>query len=121
MRRKIGNAIVGLLFILFAVVQLNDPDPLKWVIIYGFVAAIAFWYAFGHLPKNIALGGAVIGLVWLAFLVPDLIDWIQRGMPSITESMKAEKQYVELTREFFGLLVSVVTLLLYYFNAKRKD
>ena len=39
MRRKIINSIVGLLFVLFAVVQLNDPDPLKWVIIYGFVAA----------------------------------------------------------------------------------
>ena len=32
------------------------------------------------------------------------------GMPSIVETMKAEKSYVELTREFGGLVICVVTL-----------
>ena len=36
------NAVVSLLFVVSAVLQLNDPDPLAWVLIY-LGAALACW------------------------------------------------------------------------------
>ena len=41
------------------------------------------------------------------------------GMPSIVETMKANKPYVELTREFGGLVVCVVALLFVYFQSRK--
>lgn len=120
MRKKIANIIVGLLFILFAVVQLNDPDPMKWVLLYGFVAAIALLKAFASVPNWLILIGLAVTVVWLVILIPNIIDWFRRGMPSITEHMKADKPYVELTREFFGLLICIIALLWYYRSGRRQ-
>lgn len=36
--RKILSIIFGLLFVLFAAFQYNDPDPELWIPIYGFAA-----------------------------------------------------------------------------------
>jgi hypothetical protein len=40
-------------------------------------------------------------------------------MPSITASMKAESPYIELSREFFGLLLCAIAALYYLIKAKR--
>jgi hypothetical protein len=43
-------------------------------------------------------------------------DWIVKyKQPSITESMQATKPYIEMTREFFGLLIISAALALNYF------
>ena len=110
---KYIHLLVAVLFALFAYWQLNDPDWPIWVLMYGSVAAIGLWSFFSRPPKilvYIALAGAV---VWMVTLVPDLINWINDGMPTIAGQMKAESPHIELTREFFGLFISSVTLLLY--------
>ncbi len=39
----------GVLFALFGLVQLNDPDPIAWVFVYGITAVYAFLGASGRL------------------------------------------------------------------------
>jgi len=39
---------------------------------------------------------------------------------NIAGTMKAEKPWIEETREFFGLVILIVVLLINYFYAKRK-
>lgn len=103
---KILYWALSLLFALFAVVQYNDPDPILWMLLYG---GIAVHYAMAALrrPYRPALllwfAGAI---VWGAFLTSDFTNWLCLGMPSIVDTMKAETPWVELTREFFGLLIS---------------
>ena len=46
---KVINIILTLLFILFAAVQLNDPDPWLWVAIYGLVAGVSGFAIFQKL------------------------------------------------------------------------
>ena len=48
-----------------------------------------------------------------ALYFPDIINWFKQGMPSIVESMKAESPHVEFVREFFGLLIMILSLVLY--------
>lgn len=111
MFNKIGLYIVALLFILFATVQYNDPDGLKWILLYLFVAGLS---CLSLLRKNkdqyIGLV-IVVCIVWMISLVPQFANWVSMGMPSITESMKAEAPHIEFTREFFGLFVSILALL----------
>lgn len=104
------HLIVALLFALFAYWQLNDTDWPQWVIIYGFVTVTALWTYFGSPPKWFPWLGLIIASVWLITLIPDFINWLRMGTPTITGQMKAESPHVELTREFFGLLIVVVAL-----------
>jgi hypothetical protein len=52
----------------------------------------------------------------LFFAVDGVRDWlIKYNKPSIVESMKASKPYIEKTREFFGLLIISAALVINYF------
>jgi hypothetical protein len=113
---KVINLTLTVLFILFAVVQYNDPDPYIWVPIYLFVAGICYYASKRQFNQTVILvGGIPIALYMIAY-IPDFVDWIKMGMPSIVETMKANKSYVELTREFGGLVVCVAVLIFQYFN-----
>ncbi len=117
---KITNWILSLVFVLFAVVQLNDPDPLKWIILYGGVAGISIMAAMGRYHRYLLLAAMSVCLIWIITLLPDIADWVQRGMPSIVGSMKAETPYVELAREFFGVVVCGGALAWHWFSGKRR-
>ncbi len=43
---RITHLIVAIIFIAFGMVQLNDPDPYLWVVVYLGVAVCAIGYFF---------------------------------------------------------------------------
>ncbi|MBT8218522.1 MAG: transmembrane 220 family protein, partial [Bacteroidia bacterium] len=57
----LSRIIIGILFILFALVQYNDPDPWLWIAAYG-VVGFMYWVS---VKKPISR--AVILLLILAF------------------------------------------------------
>ncbi len=101
----IVRIVISVLFILFAAVQLNDPDPWAWVLLYGATAGVVLWSAFRSLPNWLLWGGIAVIIISILWLVPAFIDWVNMGMPTITGSMKAEAPHIELTREFLGLII----------------
>jgi len=108
---RILNFFISLVFVLFAGWQYNDPDPFIWVPIYGFVALEYGLAAFNkRLPYRVLLAGTVLLTIFMLTYIPDLFRWIQMGEPSIVESMQAERPWVELTREGFGLMLCVTFL-----------
>lgn len=108
---RILHLFICLVFVLFAAVQYNDPDPYLWIPIYGFVALEFGLAAFNRsLPYPLLLAGLAVLTIYLLSYIPDLYNWIKMGEPSIVETMKAEKPWVELTREALGLLLCVAFL-----------
>lgn len=107
---KIPHLIVAALFALFAYWQLNDPDWPQWVVMYGWVSVTAVVFALGKLPKWLPWIGIAVAGIWLATLLPDFMNWLRMGSPTITGQMKAESPHVELTREFFGLAICLLVL-----------
>ena len=103
---KIADWALAALFFLFAAVQYNDPDPVQWMLLYGGVAVLYVLDALGRPNRPATWVGLAAALSWAASYVPDFWHWVQLGMPSIVETMKADKPYVELTREFLGLLIA---------------
>lgn len=93
------------IFLLFAAWQYNDPDPLRWAAMYGYTAVCFGLTALGKQQNWLFIAGLVISGIWMATLLPDFIDWVKMGAPTITGTMKAESPHVELTREFLGLLI----------------
>ena len=116
---KIAHYLLAGLFLLFAVVQYKDPDPWLWIGIYVVVAAlsVAGWYARTFWAVGVVLTGL---LIYAAFYVPDLLSWINGGMPSIASEMKTDQPHIELVREFFGLLISIAALGFLFWHQWRK-
>jgi hypothetical protein len=102
------------LFLALAVIQFNDPDPLYWVVVYGWTAGLpiaaflewrwpaGYWVAVG------------LGLAGLLHAGPGFLDYLASGeYGSVGESMEAAPPYVESAREFLGLLMAAVCLGVY--------
>ena len=115
---KTVHLIITTLFIAFAVIQLNDPDPVLWVTLYTYFAIIGL---LAYLEKNVwwwSLIGLVISVIGALYYVPHLFTWVERGMPSLVESMKAD-EHIEPVREMGGLLICAAVSLWYLLRSKR--
>jgi Transmembrane family 220, helix len=116
---KILNIVLAVLFVLFAAVQYNDPDPYIWVPIYLFCAYVCGSSAMGKSNSNVILIGLIPITVYMLTYIPDFIDWVKMGMPSLVNSTKADSMYVELTREFGGLVMCVAALVPAYLKSRK--
>lgn len=121
---KVFNIIFCVLFIVFAALQYNDPDPYLWIPIYLYAAVLCWQAARGrYLAKSYLLGIALYS-VYAIYLVVDqngLLDWLfVHHAENIAETMKAEQPWIEKSREFFGLIILIVVLAVDYFVANKK-
>lgn len=115
---KIFNIVFILVFILFAAVQYNDPDPYLWIPIYLYPAVLCYLAIKQKFPKiGYFIGFAIFGIyaIYKIFDENGVIDWIRfHQATSIASTMKAEQPWVEETREFFGLVIILVVLFINY-------
>lgn len=109
---KIINVILFIVFILFALVQLNDPDAAIWFSIYGIVAFVCLMANFRRVSK-IILWVLIIALVLYSLsYVNFFIEWFKIDhKEELFGKMVYEKPYLEGTREFLGLLIAVSALI----------
>lgn len=108
---KLTNALLALLFLVFAFVQYNDPDPWLWIAAYGLIAILFIAQIFRRLSRPLVLGILVIFSLWGLIFIPDFLDWLQMGAPDIAAKMKATEPHIELVREFLGLVICLSALL----------
>ncbi len=121
---KIFNLFFCIIFIIFAALQYNDPDPYVWMPVYLY-AAVLCWLAFRnkYFPKAYLLGIGVYAVyaIYKFFDENGVWDWMTKHQAAnIADTMKAEQPWIEETREFFGLVILIVVLLVDYFYSKRK-
>ncbi|MEQ9304998.1 MAG: transmembrane 220 family protein [Marinoscillum sp.] len=121
MSRKTINYILAVLFVLFAAVQYNDPDPLLWILIYGVVALVAVLQV--QFPtvnfRPLILTFIVIFLLYGMTYVPSFLDFLSsQNKTDLVGKMKAEDPWIEGTRELGGLLIAIAAL--YYLKTKNK-
>ena len=120
---KIFNIICCVLFIVFAGLQYNDPDPLLWIAIYGYTAVLCYLAARGKYYQKTYIVGIVVYSVYAVYKIFDqngLLDWITlHEAESIAATMKAERPWIEESREFFGLVILIVVLSINWFFARK--
>lgn len=113
------NVIFCLSFLVFAYLNFNDPDWYLWVPIYLAVAMCCCLACFGYYYPKTYLGLTAFYLIYaikLFFEKDGVRDWIVKyKRPSLVETMQAEKPFIEITREFFGLLIISGALIIDYF------
>jgi len=121
---KIFNIIFCIVFILFAVVQYNDPDPYLWIPIYLYPAFLCYLnFAQKPIPRMAYWAGFLVFGVYAIYKMFDtngIIDWIQfNNASNIASTMKAEKPWIEESREFFGLVIILIVLSINYFKKNK--
>lgn len=121
---KIFNIFFCLVFIVFAGLQYNDPDPYIWMPIYLYTAVLCALAARKQFYKGAYLIGILVYLVYATYLFFDkygVMDWaVNHHAENIAETMKATKPWIEETREFFGLFILIVVLITDYTYANQR-
>lgn len=100
---RVANWVMLVAFLFSVVVQYNDPDPIRWILLYGFAALNCFLSLRGRLrwPLPGVVGG--VALLWALLLAPGVIGKTTIG--SLFESFEMANTVVEEAREMGGLLI----------------
>ena len=112
----IFNYVMVLVFLVFIAVQYNDPDPLRWIAMYGAAVLVC---VLGAVRKAHYLVPALVGLIslmWAVMLAPDVIGKV--SFSELFASTQMKSAVVELGRETGGLLIvflwmAILTVVLY--------
>ncbi len=120
--KRIIHLLLALMFFAFAGLQFNDPDPLLWIAIYSAMTVLCALAAFGKYYFKVMLVLAAGYLIYMVILYPGLVDWLRSSDRSLLFDDIAKMQYpfIEESREFLGLLICEVVLVVYILVARKK-
>jgi hypothetical protein len=114
------GAICVVLF-LFALLQINDPDPVVWT---GFYALCFIAPLLALLKRPSAALYYVMGtgcVVVAGIYLPGAYDYYQhRDIEPLMQQMMPSKPYIEEAREFLGCLIALTLLTISYFLSRSK-
>src|SRR5688572_14552688 len=118
---KILNFILAVMFLIFAFVQVNDPDPLLWIMIYGSMSVLAVLAMFNVYNKNITLILLVLFVAYSLIYVKGVREWFSQDNKAelFDDVAKMQHVYIEETREFMGLWICIIVLIFYFIRARR--
>jgi hypothetical protein len=118
---KIVNLVLAVMFLAFAFLQINDPDPLLWILIYGSMAVICVLAAF-RIYSRIAIILLMGGFVGFSVIyLPAMREWVAQDDRSVLfdDLAKMEHLYIEESREFLGLMICVLVLVFQLVRARK--
>lgn len=117
------NIFFIIVFILFAGLQYNDPDPYIWIPIYLYASYLCYQALSKIYHPTLYIIGLVAYLGYAVYLFFDktgVLDWVrEHHSESIVQTMKAEKPWIEETREFGGLVIVLLVLLINMFWLRK--
>lgn len=94
---------------LSAALQYNDPDPVRWIAIYGAGAVVSILVPGRRPVAALALGLGAIAGAWAIYLTREV--WGVIALSDLTEKMSEKGGAVEVGREAGGLAIEAVWLL----------
>ena len=118
---KVVNLLLALMFVVFAFLQINDPDPVLWILIYGAMAVVCILAAF-RIYSRIALIVLIVLFAGYSIVFFDgVIEWFAQPDKSVLfdDVMKMQYPYIEESREFLGLLICLIVLIVHLVLSRR--
>jgi len=100
---KIFAILFGILFIISAALQYNDPDPIGWIIIWGLAGIIALAFAINRVSFPVLLVAGIAALIGFFYCYPEKFEGFEIGAGDIKN--------IEEGREAFGLLMIAIVML----------
>lgn len=119
---RIVNFLLAALFLVFAFVQINDPDPLIWILIYGAMAVVCVMAIFAYYPLRFMIALLVAYMGYSFAYINGVSEWMkQENKAALFDDVaKMEHWYIEEAREFLGLMICIVVLVIYIIQARKR-
>lgn len=110
------------MFLVFAALQWNDPDPYLWIPIYGAMVVLCVMALRGQYFMTIMIVLIVVYSCLCVYYFPGIQEWLQQNDKAqlFDNIAKMEHPFIEESREFLGLLINIIVLVVYVVIAKRK-
>lgn len=105
---KLPCWVMAALFAICVALQYNDPDPIRWMLIYGAAMVVSILMPMKRDAAKLGLVVALIALVWAAMLILGIYDKVT--LSDVFLKMSEKGGAVEEEREAGGLLIEGVWL-----------
>ncbi|MES2139350.1 MAG: transmembrane 220 family protein [Bacteroidota bacterium] len=108
------------IYLLFAYWQINDPDPIWWMVLYLISAAISFRVFRNKYSHEVLI---ILSVLYLAYAINSFQQITKyEGFFSDDGGLSMKTINQELAREATGLIICVFTFITYsvYFFSKEK-
>jgi hypothetical protein len=122
MLHKVINFLLAVMFLVFAYLQLNDPDPIVWIPIYGVMAVVCVLAMFRYYPRAILFSLVIFYTLYSFFYIPGVEEWLAQDDKSqlFSNVAKMEHPFIEESREFLGLMINVAVLVVYLIISRKR-
>ncbi len=115
---KVANLVMLAAFVFGVIVQYNDPDPARWMAMYGAAALACGLYAAGRKLWIVPAMVLVMAAIWAATLAPAALGKV--GFGELFEAFEMKDERVEIGREFGGLMIIAAWMLVLTIVSWRK-
>jgi hypothetical protein len=100
---RAADAVMLLLFTFGAIVQVNDPDPTRWIAVYAIAAATCLLSLLRRLHWTLPALLCAVALTWAATLAPHVVGRVPFG--DMFGAFEMRSVGIEESREMYGLLI----------------
>jgi hypothetical protein len=114
---KYIKLILAAVFGFGAIVQVNDPDPLVWILMYGVASAMCVYSMIRPAVYGPPVVVGLIALVWAITLAPGVVGDIPFG--DMFSAWEMKDTGIEQSREMYGLLLIAASMLGIAYANKR--
>ena len=101
---KAFAVLFGILFLVAAGLQYNDPDSVVWIVIWGLAGLLVLGFAFGRVSFSVTLVAGIAATVGFFCIYPEKFEGFEIGAGDIKN--------IEEGREAYGLLIIAIVMLL---------
>ena len=118
---KIVNYVMAAAFLFSVIVQYNDPDPARWMAMYGAALVACILFATRRIHWAIPTVVGLLALLWAIDWAPGVLG--KTRFSEMFEAWEMKNERVEEAREFWGLMIIVgwMAVLTYFARANQKQ
>ena len=113
-----ANALMLLAFLFSVTVQYNDPDPVRWMAIYGAAAVVCGLELARRTRGSLPAAVALVALGWAATIAPRVLGKVRFG--DMFAEFEMHNVGVEESREMYGLVLVALWMMLVWLAATRR-
>ncbi len=110
---KILGGVFAILFLISAVLQYNDPDPLLWIAIYGMATLVTLGFVFNRVSYIVPALVGLLGVIGFFLIFPEKFEGFAIGQGDIKN--------IEEAREACGLLITAIVMFVFALRIRFKN
>lgn len=120
---KVFNLVLAVLFVVFAFVQINDPDPVWWILTYGVMAVVCVLAAFGYYYLKLLTVILIVCIAYSLVFFSGVMEWVRSDDKALLfdDIAKMQHPYIEESREFLGLFICIAVLIMHIIHGRNRN